>query len=281
MGYLKPDNLEEALDALAAGPWTPLAGGTDLYPATGNACLAGDILDLGGLSKLKGITETAAGFRLGAAVTWSELIRTSLPPAFDALKQAAREVGGVQIQNAGTIAGNLANASPAADGVPALLILDAAVELQSRKGGRRLALGDFIQGVRATARRPDELMTAILVPRQRAGGHARFEKLGARKYLVISIAMAAARVLVRDGVIAEAALAVGACSPVAKRIGALEAAIVGAEATQDLALRLDCAPLKDALGPIDDLRASAGYREEAAAALLRQALAGAIESAAS
>src|SRR5262249_4116921 len=126
--YLRPTSLDEALRALTR-PWTVLAGGTDFYPARVGRAIDENVLDIGGIAALRGITEQSEGWRLGATTTWSELTETSLPPLFDGLKQAAREVGGRQIQNAGTIAGNLCNASPAADGAPPLLALGAEVEL--------------------------------------------------------------------------------------------------------------------------------------------------------
>ena len=119
------------------------------------------------------------------------MIRADLPPLFDALKAAAREVGGVQIQNAGTVAGNVCNASPAADGMPALLALGAEVELQSAAGSRRLPLDDFVLGSRRTARRADELVSALHIPARAAGARSVFLKLGGRRYLVISITMVA------------------------------------------------------------------------------------------
>ena len=133
--YLRPRRLEEALLALAR-PHTVLAGGTDFYPARVGRAIDEDILDIGAISALRGISSDATGWRLGATTTWSELLEADLPPLFDGLKQAAREVGGRQIQNAGTLAGNLCNASPAADGVPCLLALDAEIEIA---GQRRVA----------------------------------------------------------------------------------------------------------------------------------------------
>ncbi|HZX82545.1 MAG TPA: FAD binding domain-containing protein, partial [Reyranella sp.] len=129
--YLRPRRLEEALSALArpsARPHTVLAGGTDFYPARVGRAIDEDVLDIGGIDVLRGITAGPTGWRLGATTTWSELLEADLPSLFDGLKQAAREVGGRQIQNAGTLAGNICNASPAADGVPGLLALDAEVE---------------------------------------------------------------------------------------------------------------------------------------------------------
>ena len=189
--YLRPHRLEEALTALAR-PHTVLAGGTDFYPARVGRAIDEDVLDIGAIAVLRGISADSAGWRLGATTTWSELIEADLPPLFDGLKQAAREVGGRQIQNAGTLAGNLCNASPAADGVPCLLALDAEIEIASPTGRRRLPLGQFITGVRRTALAPGELVVAIHVPRPRHEARSAFLKLGARRYLVISIAMAAA-----------------------------------------------------------------------------------------
>ncbi len=175
--YLRPRGLEEALQALTR-PFTVLAGGTDFYPARVGRSVTEDVLDIAGIAALRGISETADGWRLGATTTWSELVEASLPPLFDGLKQAAREVGGRQIQNAGTIAGNICNASPAADGVPALLTLDAEVELASRAGTRRLPLAAFITGVRRTALQPGELVVALHVPRPQARSEERVPEAG-------------------------------------------------------------------------------------------------------
>lgn len=272
MTYLRPETLSDALARLAEGPLTVAAGCTDLYPATESPVLAGPVLDIAGLAELRGIARTGEGLRIGGATTWTDVIRADLPPAFDALKAAAREVGSVQIQNAGTVAGNLCTASPAADGAPCLLALDAAVELASAGGTRRLPLAEFLTGPRRTALRPDELLAAIHVPRAATEGRSRFLKLGARRYLVISIAMVAARLVVREGRVAEAALAVGACSPTARRLPAVERALTGlvpAEAP-DAVREDDVAP---ALAPIDDIRADAAYRVTAATELLRRAVA--------
>lgn len=268
--YLHPENMSDALRAIGAGSRI-LAGGTDLYPATKDAVLEGDLLDVTGLPELRGITRTDQGLRIGACTTWADIATASLPPSLRALQQAAMVVGGVQIQNAGTIGGNLCNASPAADGVPPLLILNAQVELMSETGPRHLPLAEFLLGPRKTARLQKEIMTAILVPNSALGGQSRFLKLGARAYLVISIAMVAARITCRDGTIASAALAVGACSGTARRLAVIEAALIG----QPLATAADAIRDTDvtaALSPMDDLRATAVYRSQAAHELLRRAV---------
>lgn len=268
--YLRPRGLEEALQALTR-PFTVLAGGTDFYPARVGRSIIEDVLDIAGIAALRGISETEVGWRLGATTTWAELAEASLPPLFDGLKQAAREVGGRQIQNSGTIAGNICNASPAADGVPPLLALDADVELASRDGTRRLPLASFISGVRTTALQPGELVVALHVPRPRAEARSAFVKLGARRYLVISIAMASVVVEVAQGKVAAARVAVGACSPVAQRLPELEQALIGASFDAHLAERVEPSHLAP-LSPIDDIRGSVAYRGDATLVLLRRLL---------
>ena len=186
----------------------------------------------------RGIVDAGDHIRLGALTTWSDIAAADLPAGLDALKEAARQVGGVQIQNAGTIGGNLCNASPAADGVPPLLMAGARVELRSRDGVRILPLDRFIVGNRRTGRRADELLTTILVPK-RPGRHAsRFLKLGARAYQVISIVMVAALLEVDEaGAIADAAVAVGSCSEIAQRLRRLSIPSGSLIAPADLAAR--------------------------------------------
>ncbi len=189
--YARPGSVDEALGLLAEAPWRVLAGGTDFYPALGNKPLSENVLDINRLDALRGLSETPEHFVIGARTSWTEIVRASLPPAFAALKQAALEVGSIQIQNRATVAGNLCNASPAADGVPPLMILDAEVELCSTAATRYLPLRGFILGNRKTACAPGELLTAIRIPKESAAGASSFLKLGARRYLVISIAMTA------------------------------------------------------------------------------------------
>jgi CO/xanthine dehydrogenase FAD-binding subunit len=270
--YLRPQRLEEALLALAR-PVTVLAGGTDFYPARVGRTIEEDILDITAIEALRGVSEGDAGWRIGATTSWSELIEASLPPLFDGLKQAAREIGGRQIQNTGTIAGNLCNASPAADGAPCLLALDAELEIARPAGTRRLPIGDFLLGVRRTALAPGELAIAIHVKRPAHQARSAFIKLGARRYLVISIAMAAAVIEARDGHIVSARIAVGACSPVARRLPGFEAALAGAPLDGRLGERLEPAHLAP-LTPINDMRGSAAYRGDVVVTLLRRLLDG-------
>ena len=269
--YVKPRTLDEATAFLAAGEAQILSGGTDFYPALGDRVVRGPVVDVSGLGELRGVSSDAGWFRIGGLTTWSEIIRTPLPRCFDALKSAAREVGGVQIQNRGTVAGNLCNASPAADGVPPLLALDAEVELVSKVGVRRMQLADFIVGSRKTQRKADELLTAVLVPRTLENAASTFVKLGARRYLVISISMVAVVALVRDRRILEARVAVGSCSAVARRLRALEAELEGVSVRDELREVVRPEHLAP-LSPIDDVRATAEYRMDASLRLVQRAL---------
>ena len=272
--YIRPESLAEATRMRAAADSRILCGGTDFYTALGTQLPKGTILDLTRIKELDGITAAADELRIGACTSWTKLVATPLPRAFDALKAAAREVGSIQIQNRGSIGGNLCNASPAADGVPPLLALDAEVELASAQSTRRLRLDEFILGNRRTALRQDEILTAVIVPQPDASGTevSTFAKLGARHYLVISIAMVAVNIAQsRDGRICAAKIAIGACSPVAQRLGALESELLGRRAEAGLGAVADSRHLK-ALAPIDDIRATAGYRRDAALSLVRRAI---------
>lgn len=273
--YLRPTSIEEALASLGEAivpPPVVLAGGTDFYPARVGRALDDNILDITAIPDLRGISESSDGWRIGATTTWSDVVAADLPPLFDALKQSAREIGGRQIQNAGTVAGNLCNASPAADSVPPLLAMQARVELRGSAGRRELALTDFIAGNRRTALKAGEIVTAILVPRPKAEARSVFLKLGAREYLVISIAMVAVVVEMQGDTIARIRIAVGACSEVAQRLPGLEAVLVGCRLDSSLAGQVQPRYLEP-LTPITDVRADAGYRRKAALVLVRRALA--------
>jgi N-methylhydantoinase B len=276
--YFRPSSLAEALSIRARQPVTVLAGGTDVFPARADRVgwgdmLRDDILDISAIAELKGVSEEPDRFRLGALTTWTEMRHAPLPPAFAGYRKAARDVGGVQIQNRGTLVGNICTASPAGDGIPCLLSLDAEVELASKSGCRIVPIAQFIDGYRHTVCASDQLVTAILVPKPPDGARGNFVKLGARRYLVISIVMAAA-VLAADvgGVITHARIAVGACSAVAQRLSELEQVLLGQQlaAAPDLVETAHFAPLS----PIDDVRASGAFRTAAAVEVMRDLLAG-------
>lgn len=257
--YHVPDTLEQALGILSESPAQVVAGCTDFFPSKPPGRLDHALIDLTRINGLRGITRHKDGWRIGATTTWTDIVIADLPAAFDGLKQAAREVGSVQIQNTGTIAGNICNASPAADGVPALLTLDAEVEIASTKNLRRVPLADFILGVRKVDLEPNEIVTAIMIPEIPDDICAAFEKLGSRKYLVISIVMTSAMVRISGGKIDQARIAVGACSPVAQRQPKIERYLVGKPVSEIVVEET----MLTGLSPIDDVRGDAIFRTEA------------------
>lgn len=280
--YLRPTTLPVALAALAEPPdirppdrpWVVVAGATDHYPARVGRLPDEDVLDLTAIEGLRGIERVDGSWRIGGLTTWSDLAQAELPPIFDGLRRAARSIGGLQIQNRGTLAGNVCNASPAADGVPNLVALDAVVELASAAGTRSVRVATFVTGNRRTLRRPDEVVTAIVVPESLhdTAARATFLKLGSRAYLVISIAMVAAVVeMAQDATVARARVAVGACSEVAQRLTDLERELVGRPLEPGLRRAVRPEHLAG-LRPIDDVRGSAEYRREAALVLVQRAL---------
>jgi CO/xanthine dehydrogenase FAD-binding subunit len=270
--FFRPDSLAEALDVLANTNATVLAGGTDLFPASTGSQLRGPIMDISAIAELKGIRVTPDGVHIGGRTTWTEILAASLPRGFDGLRAAAREIGSVQIQNQATIGGNICNASPAADGVVALMALDAEVHLASRSASRTISLAAFVQGNRKTALDPQELLTAIRIPHVWDQAASAFSKLGARRYLVISIVMVAANLVISPECrIERAAVCVGSCSSKALRLAELERALVGVRADSSMAKLMGTPSLAD-LSPIDDIRATAAYRREAAETLVRRTL---------
>jgi len=278
--YLRPTTLKEALKELAARPHSVFAGGTDVYPTEAAAAGWGrpgishtdsaPIMDISALDELRGITSYPDRVEIGALVTWTEAIKSDLPAWFDGVRLAGQQVGGRQIQNRGTLAGNLCNASPAADGVPVLLALNARLRLQRWDESRELALEAFILGNHRTCLQPGELLSAIIIPLPDPGAGATFLKLGTRSTLVISIAMVSVCLEVDAGRVKDPRIAVGACSEVARRLVNLEAHLEGAATTDVPGLIRD----EDfaSLTPIDDIRGPGWYRRQAARILVERAI---------
>ncbi|MFL6621333.1 MAG: FAD binding domain-containing protein [Sulfurifustaceae bacterium] len=269
--YLRPVRLTDALACLAHYKPAILAGGTDFYSARGSRPVADDVLDISAIAELKGIREEADHWHFGALATWTEIIEAPLTRDLDCLKLAARGIGGPQIRNAGTIGGNVCNLSPSADGIPALLALDAGVELRSAAGTRTLALADFLSD-NHTALARNELICAIRVPKRSRAVRSTFVKLAARRYLAISIAtVAVALELSHDGVIVRAGIAVGGCSRSARRLSELERELIGRSVRGGLGALVVPRHLI-AITPVSDVHATAEYRRDAAITLLRRAL---------
>lgn len=267
--YARANSSQQAVSFLAADSYTIMAGATDLYPAMVAPGPRPRILDISNIPELRSFDEKDGHWIVPALMTWSELLRTPLPPQFDGLKAAAREIGGKQIQNVATICGNVCNASPAADGVPNLVALDAEVELLSLRGKRTMPVAEFITGNRRTKRKPDELVTGLHIPKGGASTISGFSKLGARRYLVISIAMAAVVLdVTKERRISHARIAIGACSAVAVRLHQLERDLLD-QPIDGAVDRIDSRHF-EVLSPIDDVRGTAEYRREAAMILTKR-----------
>jgi len=257
---LEPRSLDEALAMLRdEGPLTPLAGCTDVY-VDFNFGTRDDrrFINLWGLTALRGISVRGDVLRLGALTTYAEMIRSAEVVArLPILAAAAREVGGVQIQNRGTLGGNVANASPAGDTLPVLAVAEATVVLVSAAGERRVSFTGFYTGYRQTVARPDELILAIEVPP--VEGRPWFRKVGTRRAQAISkVVMAAVRA-------PRPRIALGSVAPTVIRAANTEAALA-AGASLDEAERALLAEIH----PIDDIRSTAAYRRRVAANLLRR-----------
>ncbi len=270
--YERPQTLERALELVSEPQSAVVCGGTDFYPERLYRPRHERVVDVSAVEELRDIVWDAGTLRIGAAVTWTQVRSAELSSAFSGLRGAAKEVGGIQIQNAGTVAGNICTASPAGDGIPPLLTLDAQIELRSVRGLRVVSLSQFLVGYRTTDRREDELVTAIIVSEPPAGSRSAFVKFGQRSSLVISIAMVAALLEFDGDHIESARIAVGACSPVATRLAAVEEALIG--------MRPDASGVRQALGevslselaPIDDVRATGSYRQRLVPELIADAV---------
>jgi CO/xanthine dehydrogenase FAD-binding subunit len=275
--YLRPSELQAALLSLAASPRLVLAGGTDLY-ASGTPMpqrLRQPVLDITAIDPLRAIRLEHAEILIGATATWAALCRAELPVWCQGLKQAGSQIGAQQIQNVATVAGNLCNASPAADGVPPLLALGARIDLASIRGQRTLGLEEFLLGPRRTACASDELVTGLRLAARSERARSVFYKLGARSYLVIAIVSLAVSVdFDMRGRVSYAGIAVGSCASRAQRLLALESRLLGMDraGVQALAQTLVMAADAPEIAPIDDIRGTAAYRRDALATLLERSL---------
>ena len=264
--FTAPDSLAEALSLLAQQPGqTVLAGGTDLWPQwTSEQHKPGQVLSLHRLAELGQISATPGEpLRIGATVTHAQLVRSAeVRDGCPAVAQAAATIGAAQIQNRGTIGGNLVNASPAADLPPPLVAAGAEVELASTKGTRRVPLDSFYQGYRQLDLGPGELLVAVLVPALPAVAREHFRKIGTRRAQAISKVMGACRLeLGPDQIITRAGIAFGSVAPVVLRLEQLEQWLCGRRADSDTAREAGQRAVA-AVQPIDDLRSSADYRRQ-------------------
>ena len=248
-----------------------LAGGTDLWPRwTAERQKPARVLSLHRLEALRQLHRDGELLRIGAAVTHSELVRSPLVRSHcPALAAAAATIGAVQIQNRGTIGGNLVNASPAADLPPPLVAAGAELELASSAGKRRLPLDAFNLGYRKIDLRPGELLAAVLVPPLPDAAREFFQKVGTRRAQAISKVMGAGRLeLDEAGRLARAGLAFGSVAPVVARLEPLEQWLVGRRPDAETAAEAG-QRASQLVQPIDDLRSSADYRRYIVGRLVR------------
>jgi CO/xanthine dehydrogenase FAD-binding subunit len=259
--YWRPDDLPEALRIMRDQQPRILAGGTRLVRGATPADWDVDLLDITGMAELRGLTRTVAGWRIGAATTWTALLAAPIP----ALRQAASTVASPQVRHQATIGGNLAARFASADGAPALLALGATLEIATAASTRLLPLAEFLAGALLA---PDELLTAIMVPAAPLSG---FAKHGSRQAVNVAEVTAAVRLDIIAGRVSGAGLALGGCLAVAQRLPALEAALLGQPARAALATHITAAALAH-LPLLDDFRAPAGFRRDVAVTLLRRLL---------
>lgn len=264
--YVKPADLAEACAARASHPdYLLLAGGTDYMVGVLHKHAPAGVIDLFDLSGLRGIERRDDAWRIGAATTYADLLRhEELCAELPLLAQCAREIGAVQIQERGTLGGNMGTSSPVGDTLPCLLALDAQVELASQEGVRRVPYDGFCTGYRQTAARPDELIAAIELPRP-APGVQFWRKVGTRKAQAISKVMvaASARALSVDpralGPLRDVRLAMGAVADRPLRLKAVEALLEGQTPSAELA-EAARAKVAEEIKPISDVRSTAPYR---------------------
>ncbi len=269
-----PRHLFEAYEHLAAGPTRPIAGGTDVMVAiTGElGPIPERMLDLSRIDALRGIALEANGLVLGARTTYTEIRRSALcREHLPALVEAAATIGAAQIQNRGTLGGNIANASPAGDTLPILLAADAVILVGGQRGEREIAAKDYFVSYRKTALAPDELILQVRFPLQH-GRELRFRKVGTRRAQAISkVVMALAwRDLGAQGWL-DVRVALGSVAATPIRAAATERVLEGARPTPEIADRA-AETLAGELQPIDDVRSTADYRRAVSARILHRLL---------
>jgi len=269
-----PKDLEAALRLLSGdSPSRPFAGGTDLMVLLEAGTLPpGKYVSIWGLNELRGMTIGSEAVSLGALTTYTDVLSSpTLQSEFPLLCDAARQTGGIATQNRGTLGGNIANASPAADSPPALLVYDAELELLSLRGARRVPYVKFHSGYKTMNLAPDEIISRIIIPRRDRAWRQAYRKVGTRRAQAISKVCVAAAVDLDGTRVRDVRLAVGSVAPTVIRCTRAEAALRGHTLDADLAAAASAALAQD-IAPIDDVRSTARYRLRVAQNLLIQFL---------
>lgn len=277
-----PLTLNEIYAALAecAGDLKIIAGGTDLMVlANAHQLEASNFLDIWRVDELRGISDEGDALRIGALTTYTQLIRAPLIQQFiPALVAASRTIGAVQIQNRGTLGGNIVNASPAGDSLPVLAAYDAALEIGSQRGTRRVAFNEFYTGYRRTVLAADELVIAARVPKVKAGERDFFCKVGTRRAQAISKIVMSAKAQMNAASIASIQIGIGSVAPTVMRATQTEALLVGATLTPDL-IEQARQMIANEVTPITDLRSTEHYRRSVTGNVLTKFLRQIIEGA--
>jgi len=253
-----------------------LNGGTDILVIAKEIGISAEkLVDISGIEELKQIEVSAKKIVIGGAVTIDEaknnpIIRSEFP----ALVFAAEQFASPQIRNRATWAGNIANASPAGDGMTALYAYDAVIQLRSKNGRRKIPLTEFVKGVRKTQLCEGEIITGIILPRGHGGEHfGSFIKVGQRKTLAISKVMVAVSALIKAGKIKKIGIALGAVAPVILRLTEVEQFLTGKKIDRDEAVRAG-ELARQAVKAIDDIRSTADYRKKVAGVIVERAILG-------
>lgn len=268
---ISPASFDEALDLLAQhGGWKPFAGGTDLMVLLEAGKLPHrNYLNIRNLKELRGITVTGDKIELGALTSYTEIQNHALLRAeFPMLCQAARETGGIAIQNRGTLGGNIVNASPAADSPPALLAYDADLVLRSKQDERVIPYSQFHTGYKQMDLRPGELLRAVRLPRRKDLLTQYYRKVGTRKAQAISKVCFAAVGQIHEGRIGHVRIALGSVAPIPIRCTQTEAALLDKD-VNDQSIETALEALRAEIAPIDDIRSTRDYRLQVALNLLR------------
>ena len=262
-------SLDDALRVMADDPggWTPFAGGTDLMVLMEAGKLSRKrFLNIWSLRELRGVSVESSTVVIGALSTYTDLLEdATLKAEFPLVCAAARETGAVAIQNRGTVGGNIANASPAADLPPALLVYDAELTVRSLRGERRIRYDEFHKGYKVMDLAPDELITSVTLPRGRAAWIQTYRKVGTRRAQAISKVCFAAAASVHNGEVADVRIALGSVAPTVVRCRRAEDALRGRPLHAASVARTE---LEREIAPIDDIRSNARYRRLVAGNLL-------------
>jgi len=272
---VSPGNLLAVLSLLAAEParWLPIAGGTDVMVLYSAGKLPNrNLINIWNIPELRQIEVFSDRIRIGAACTYTALREHEIVSReFPLLATAASWTGGIANQNRGTLGGNIANASPAADSLPALLVYDAEVTLISVRGERRLAYRDFHTGYKKTALAVDELIRDISLPRRFAGYFSHTRKVGARNAQAISKVCLAGLGQIAGGMIRDLRLAMGSVAPVPLRLNDTERVLTGKKIDSSL-IETAKKSVVEEIQPIDDIRSTARYRAAVAGNLVAEFL---------